>query len=164
MSAASKAARAAARKQSDTLEVTAVDFDENSGKVAITVQGAHRAIPGMQAEIDPETMQVLANHRAIALVADDGGFRLVTLDLPPSVLEAHALRISEPEVLPVQLALAHQALDDFARNAHLEDLGMHGGRRECPQCGVAALVPHPTKPVDLCANGLCNARIERGEA
>lgn len=85
--------------------------------------------------------------RAVALVPDGGGYRLVVAVLPASVLEDHAQRVSEPDVLTVQLPLAAEALEEGARG------GSDGvaARAACPSCGRAALVRHPSKGVWLCA-------------
>jgi hypothetical protein len=112
-----------------------------------------RAERRAQEQTTPEAEPV---HRAIALVAEDGGYRLAKLSLPASVCEQYTSEISEPEVLGVQLALAHDALEEAARG-DLDDAGAVQ-RPQCPTCGVAALIRHPTKPVSLCA--ACDGRFD----
>lgn len=118
-------------------------------------RAAQRASQRTEPEIDVMVDEA-ANHRAVALVPDSGGFRLITLSLPPSVLEAHAVSVSETEVAAIQLALAHRALDEATRGELNGENQIT--RPACAECGVPALVRHPSKPVDICC--ACNARFE----
>ncbi len=92
---------------------------------------------------------------AVALVPEDGGYRLVSLALTPSMAEACATSATEPELLQQQLYKAMAMLEDLARG-----MAPDGSKRarQCPACGVAALVRHPNKPVDLCT--ACDTRHE----
>lgn len=90
-----------------------------------------------------------ARIRAVALVADGGGYRVATLALPVSALEAWAVTITEPEVLSIQAPIAAAALEDGARGDIDED--GRSVRPRCPSCGVEAMVRHPSKPAMLCA-------------
>lgn len=92
----------------------------------------------------------------VALVPDGGGYRIAKALLDVDAVALIEPTLSEPEVFSVQLSLASQALEDYARN---EGDGVQA-QAVCPQCGVAALRKHPSKPVKVCSNGACNARVE----
>jgi hypothetical protein len=92
--------------------------------------------------------------QSVALIADEGGYRLAVMALPADVAERYALRVTESEVLSVQLGMAMEALEGAARNGL--DADGKPKRATCPACGVDALLRHPSKPVHLCAS--CDAR------
>lgn len=136
MSAASKAARASKRA------------DLGGGWTVEPAAGFTMVQPG----VEPQT---IAPIRAVALIADGGGFRLVTMAMSESAVEAHAVHISEAEVLALQLAKAHGALEDAARG-EVDATGITI-RKLCGKCGAQAIVRHPSKPVEMCA--ACDARF-----
>lgn len=95
-------------------------------------------------------------YRAVALVQDEGGFRIAELAMPKDDILLYCVKMSEPEVFAIQLALAARSLEEAAHN----EVDAEGNifRERCPKCNQPALVIHPTKPVKLCA--ACSARIE----
>ncbi len=93
------------------------------------------------------------------LIADGGGYRIAECAFPLSVVETYATKISEPEVLGIQLAVASQRLEDAARG--VADVPGNVGRRTCPICATPSLIAHPSKPIYVCANGECRYRGER---
>lgn len=52
---------------------------------------------------------------AVALLRDKGGYRLVSLAMPESACAAYATKVTEPEVLPITLAMAMETLEDWTR-------------------------------------------------
>jgi hypothetical protein len=112
---------------------------------------------GFTPEVVPlEALEPVPMVQSVALIADGGGYRLAIISLPADVAERYAIRVSEPEVLSVQIGLAIEALDAAARSG-LDEEGKPK-RPTCPTCGVDALLRHPNKPVMLCA--ACDARFE----
>lgn len=96
--------------------------------------------------------------RAVALIPDEGGYRVLSLAMPLSALEAYTVHASEPEVLVLQLDKAHEVLEDAARG--VIDAEGNTQRKLCPVCGAAAMVTHPSKPCDICTS--CNVRVPHG--
>ncbi len=96
---------------------------------------------------------------AAILIADGGGYRIAECAFPLSVVETYATKVSEPEVLGIQLAVASQRLEDAARG--VADVPGNVGRRTCPTCATPSLIAHPSKPIYVCANGECRYRGER---
>jgi hypothetical protein len=96
-----------------------------------------------------------ARIRAIAIIADGGGYRVARFSLPTSVAQEHCDSMSEPEMLDIRLAEGSDALRDMVTTLD----GLDAQPREtCPTCGHAALIRHPTKTVWMCA--ACDARHE----
>jgi hypothetical protein len=117
-----------------------------------------REMPGTRAEvvIDEHGTHVVPMVQSVALIADEGGYRLAVMALPADVAERYALRVTEPEVLQIQTGHAMRALEDSVKG----ELDATGGvtRPKCPTCGAEALLRHPSKAVLMCA--ACNARHE----
>jgi hypothetical protein len=114
------------------------------------------AVVPFDAEIVVKDGEVIPLVQAVALIADEGGYRLAVMSLPADVAERYALRVTESEVLSVQLGMAMEALEGAARNGL--DADGKPKRATCPACGVDALLRHPNKNVMLCAS--CDHRFE----
>lgn len=95
-------------------------------------------------------------YRAVALIPEAGGYKIAVLAMPLDDVQLYCVTMSEPEVFPIQLALAARALEESSYGEL--DSGGNVVRERCPKCDQPALVTHPTKPVKLCA--ACSARIE----
>jgi hypothetical protein len=139
MSNASKQARAERRQTA-----TVADFG---------TMPSHAEAPERDVDADAPTVPMV---QAVALIADEGGYRLAVMALPADVAERYALRVTESEVLSVQLGMAMEALEGAARSGL--DADGKPKRATCPACDVNALLRHPNKPVMLCAS--CDHRFE----
>ena len=113
-------------------------------------------VPDEQASDGNGPLSTEPKLRAVALIPDDGGYRILTLAMPLSAIEAYTVSASEPEVLVLQLAKAHEVLEDAARG-EIDGEGKTQ-RKLCPKCSAPSMITHPSKPVDICAS--CNVRVD----